>query len=285
MAKNNPGPLSDPEEFRAEEIEEALTNRALAFRRRRREFFNDGGEVPESDPTNPVAESPFTTRVTGTQKQAVEKVHEARSERAQRADESFNAPTTTDAQKWARNKDQLDYPGVDTVPQSRLRERANQVTRRASERGFVSSVSREAELEGGLRGYASYSGDTTDVSVDRSVATGEDSDPRFDEGPVLAHEVGHAVDNATDFQLSDELAGDNASEQIREEAKRVSQTMRGVFEDAPEEQREYRESSRELFADVFASLQTQPQATKREAPNLTQKIDDVEFEDGLDEFF
>lgn len=43
-------------------------------------------------------------------------LHQRRSERSQELDEEFNAPITTDIEKWANDKDHWDFPGVDTGP-------------------------------------------------------------------------------------------------------------------------------------------------------------------------
>jgi len=40
--------------------------------------------------------------------------HENRPEQEQRTDEALKADLTTDYEEWAQNKDQLDYPGIDT---------------------------------------------------------------------------------------------------------------------------------------------------------------------------
>jgi len=47
---------------------------------------------------------------------AAEARHESRSQKAQDTDELFRAAITTDYDRWVRNPDRYDFPGVDTPP-------------------------------------------------------------------------------------------------------------------------------------------------------------------------
>jgi len=137
----------DPSEFDPETVREELTNAGTSFRKRRRKFFTDASTTPpEENPDDPVADSPFFTEVEGTQAEAVERVHNNRSEVAQRTDESYNAPTTTNAKKWANNPSQFDYPGVDTVNEEYQEERAEEVAQFADSRATCQIVRRVLSL-------------------------------------------------------------------------------------------------------------------------------------------
>jgi len=291
--RNSPGPLSDPSDFSPGEIEEAFKDGGLAFRRRTREFFTDGSSTPPAtDAKNPVAESPFTTKVSGVQRDAVERVHDNRSPAAQRADEAFNAPTTTDTSKWASAPNEFDYPGVDTVSDRNQRRRAEELTEFAESKGVVDEVSVEDDITldsegvGNPMGLASTDefGTSSSVQLRDDVKAGDVDDPRFDFGPVLSHEVGHAIDFGAGLTFSEFLEKDENGD-LREQAETVSKTMRGEFEDASDDRIDYRsgkgEGSRELVADFVASRTLQPRATERIAPELTEEFDQ-EFEQEFD---
>lgn len=226
----------------------------------------------EKDPSE-VGFSPFTTSVTSSK---ADQIHEDRSEVEQETDEAFNAPITTDFEKWKESPNRYDYPGVDTVPAGKAEERAERKLSKAKEEGIVTDVNRGASFEGGVRGRASWGEDGTEVMVSGKVEEGDEPDPRFKKGPVLSHEVGHAVDHAADFGFRD-LVKEN--DELREEAISVSEQMRGTFETASDERKQYRAEdpdtgSKELFADFFASATVQPRATKRQAPKLTEAVQD-----------
>jgi hypothetical protein len=280
---------SDPSEYDPETVRDELETGLTSFRRRSREDFTDSTRPPSEDPDNPVADSPFTTRITGTQRQAVERVHNNRSKKAQRADESFNAPTTVDAEKWAKSPNEFDYPGVDTVSDSNQRNRAQRLTQFAQSSGVVEDVSVESDLSvssdgvGNPMGRASTDefGTSSTVQVRDDVDSGDVDDPRFDFGPVLAHEVGHAIDFGSGLTFSEALEEDSNKE-LREQAVTVSKTVRGPFEDASDDRIDYRsgegEGSKELVADFVAARTLQPRATERIAPELTEEFDN-EFKD------
>jgi len=282
--RNRPSFDADPSEFSPERVRDELQSIGTSFRRRQREDFTDSTRPPAEDPGNPVADSPFTTRITGTERQAVERVHENRSEAAQEADESFNAPTTVDAGKWAESPSRFDYPGVDTVSDPVQRDRAEDLTEFARSSGVVEDVKVESDLSvssdgvGTPMGRASTDefGTSSTVQLRDDVEEGDVDDPRFDFGPVLAHEVGHAIDFGSGLTFSEALEK-KSNQELREEAVEVSKTLRGPFEDATDDRIDYRsgqgEGSRELVADFVASRTLQPRATERIAPELTEEFD------------
>jgi|APHM01.1.fsa_nt_gi hypothetical protein len=280
----NPGFSDDPEDYTPDEVQTALEERNTSFRKRRRDFFTDEGTTPPpEDPDDPRAESPFTMEVSGTQRQAVERVHQDRSEKAQIADESFNSRTTTDTSKWAAAPDRFDYPGVDTVAPTIQRDRAEELAEFAEDEGVVKDITVQENIEmeglGSVAGRAQYRSDgNAAVQLREDVAADEQTDdPRFDFSPVLTHEVGHAIDFAGGFSFSDMLEREG-NEELRDEAVTISETMRGVFDDASDARTEYRsgqgEGSRELVADFVASQTLQPRATERIAPELSEKFEE-----------
>lgn len=63
----------------------------------------------------------------------LEKAHESRPERAKRVDERRAAEVTRDPLKWAQNKSEYDYPGIDTVEPAELHAERSRKARRVDE--------------------------------------------------------------------------------------------------------------------------------------------------------
>jgi hypothetical protein len=70
----------------------------------------------------------------GSDFERLEDAHEDRSERAQRVDERRSAKVTRDPLKWAQNKSQCDYPGIDTVQPRKLHEQRSKQAQKVDER-------------------------------------------------------------------------------------------------------------------------------------------------------
>jgi len=117
-----------------------------------------GGTFDYTDDSQ--TESPFTVDASGVGPAAVEKIHESRSERAQDVDEQQNAPVTTDEEKWLENKNRYDYPGVDTIPKTRQRKRAEKAAQVAEETGAADRVEQKGSAKN-LQGKFSPSGSDT----------------------------------------------------------------------------------------------------------------------------
>jgi hypothetical protein len=228
---------------------------------------------PSDDPSPFTAQSSFTVRdIAGAR-------HEARSEQAQSTDEALNAPIAPDYETWRENPDQYDLPGIDTISRDRLRERGREAVQRALDSGAVDSVG-TSDFDGGTKGrfnrkFTREDGENVmKRTINRKPNLDDEEDfASFAEGPVLAHEAGHAFDNeAADSSADADFASESGlfdDEQLDEEATRLSKRARGEF---AESQLDYRESDTERFADAFALAEVEPQAAKREAPNLFEKI-------------
>lgn len=235
------------------------------------------------------AVTPFTSQPLPTARNVGHVRHQERSERAQTADENYNAPIAPDYETWAENPDRYDLPGVDTIPQDERDARGQAAARKAKEAGLIDKIE-ETGLDGNMRGQF-----TTDDP--RRVATGEEPErkiqrepdlddeyPVFQTGPVLAHEAGHAIDFEVGIGERFGSQGDffqGRDEDLESEAKTLTKRMRGSI--SPGEQA-YREDNRELIADAFASMAIEPRAAKREAPNLVQALQEefVEYVDDED---
>lgn len=228
-------------------------------------------------------QSPFTVKASGPRKRSLEKIHQNRSERAQDVDEQQNAPITTDEEKWIENKNRYDYPGVDTIPESRMAARAESAAKVAQEQGALDKVEQKGNARSGLQGKFSPQGRDTYGKEANAVRVQENaSEP----SKTLAHEVGHAFDfgfgESRGFNLGGQLLGledesvdEETERELFEEAKNLSKKARGGFGS----KRQYRTRFEELTADVVGQAIVQPRATKRDAPKLFERMQEVD-EDG-----
>ena len=70
---------------------------------------------------------------TGRDYERLEQAHENRSDRAKRVDERRSAEVTRDPLKWAQNKSEYDFPGIDTVEPAELHAERSRRARRVDE--------------------------------------------------------------------------------------------------------------------------------------------------------
>lgn len=224
--------------------------------------FNDTIKTPDGDGgVKPVA---GTVGVSGPDRREAIAEHAERSEESRQADESFNAPIMLDEETWARNKDEYDYPGVDTIPRSRKLERARDVAARAKEAGFLSEIDASSEATDDWQARGTFS--LGKIGVDTSFRQSEDT---------LAHELGHAIDAGSDRPSGADARGEVEGESIfddetvLEQAKDISEQRRGQDLDT-----EYLESQNEIFADLVAETIINPRRAKKEAPDAVRALDE-----------
>lgn len=227
--------------------------------------FNDILKTPEEDEyegTQPTASNVFAK---GPDRQEAISEHAERSEESRRADESFNAPIMLDEDTWARNKNEYDYPGVDTIPRSRKLERAREETAKATEIGAVGRIKADSEAAGNWKTAGSFSFGT--VEVDTSFRRAEDT---------LAHEVGHAVDKELDRPSGMDARGNEVAGSIfdnpeaEQQAKELSAERRGRSLDT-----EYLDSRNEVFADLYAEATINPRRAKKKAPKAFRALQEA----------
>jgi len=191
--------------------------------------------------------------------------HAERTEEARQADESFNAPIMLDEDTWARNKNEYDYPGVDTIPRSRKLERVRDEAAKAKERGFLDRIEADTEATNDWRARGQYS--LGSVGVDTSFRQSEDT---------LAHEIGHAVDAGLDRPSGVDNRGNERGESIfddpsvEKQAKELSAESRGKELDS-----DYLESRNEVFADLYAEATVNPRRAKKKAPKAFRALQDA----------
>lgn len=187
-----------------------------------------------------------------------EDVREAQADRspeARRADRSFNAEVTLDEEEWLEDPNGLDFPGVDTIPEQRRAERA----REAAKRSGVSDVE-ATSLSGKAQGNTSGG----NVKIDASGA---------DPVSTLAHEVGHNVEPERGY-AEENIFGDD--EELRNQAAKLSVRTRFTLGDTtPDNIRDafQQDEDSELFADAVGAAIEEPQAARREAPELLSEIE------------
>jgi len=145
--------------------------------------------------------TPFTAEPLPTANNVARARNQERSERAQTADENYNAPIAPDYNTWAENPDRYDLPGVDTIPQDERDARGRAAAEAAQDAGLIDRIERTT-FDGNRRGqFTSEDPRRTpaDEEPDKYIQADEDLDdefPVFQEGPVMAHETGHAIDFA-----------------------------------------------------------------------------------------
>jgi len=231
-----------------------------------------------------------------------DQIHEARSEKAQSADESFNAPIAPTLGHWVRDPNRWDLPGVDTIAPEVGRKRAESFLTNLQDYGIVETVTEKESIE-------SQSATRTALGLfrvaDREVLLRKDLERWYNRisGFTAAHEAGHAIDyvemqrqrlkqpkyfdlpEGIDFLPEDQERIDtlfqDSEETIDEQLDRLTVRARGAYvgndpdeefadirADEDEEYSEYRSGLDEKMADAFALAVLEPRATKREAPEL-----------------
>lgn len=272
-----------------------------------RELLPGGSENPDREPTeysDPVYSrgglSIMNRAVRFRTRASAEDIHESRSEKAQVADESFNAPIAPTLGHWVRAPNRWDLPGIDTISDEVAIRRVDAFADRLQERGDISGIKVMESLE-------DYSVSTSASTMGlfnprkKEIALRKYANDRREEGFAgftLAHEAGHAADrgkglrsvfgagpvipkNPSEFAESDEA---------QEQLDRLSARARGAFRedliDDPlsdfkmyenEEYNRYRERVGEKIADAIALTVLEPRAAQREAPELTGFLRDRLF--------
>jgi hypothetical protein len=170
---------------------------------------------------------------------SAEDIHESRSEKAQTADESFNAPIAPTIRDWVRAPNRFDLPGVDVISDEVAARRAEGFADRLQERGDISEITVMESLE-------EYSVTTSANTMGlfnprkKEIAMREVAMDRRDEGFAgftLAHETGHAADAAKGLRSvfgAGPLIPSNPSEfaesdEAREQLESLSARARGAF--------------------------------------------------------
>lgn len=219
--------------------------------------------------------TPFTSQTSFSARKAASVRHEERTERAQSVDEHYNAPIAPDYETWRENPDQYDMPGVDTIPEDELARRGRGFLQSAQGQGIVNEVD-ESSISGTKRGEFSAERDGDEFRTEVQADPQQQADfQAFGEGSVIAHETGHAVD-------FDAAGGENFKSRraffsrsdgdTYQQAIDLSERVRGTIDSG---RAQYRQDERELIADSIASIALEPQAARREAPELVDAVGEL----------
>lgn len=228
-------------------------------------------------------DSPWTQRLESDLTNDAEMVHEqTRTEQAQNADESFNAPIAETYNQWLRQPNRYDLVGVDTIPHERRVERAERVAAAAERVGALDEVVYDSPDQSASQPAAFIGRGRGDTILETSVQIAdEDVMERVRErdhdvawntlGPYLAHEVGHSLDHffGPGGYSKAGYASESFIEDHREQFEGTSIRLRG-YRGRPD----YQFSHQELAADAFASYTLEPRALRRAAPDVYQTIDE-----------
>lgn len=219
-------------------------------------------------------------------REEIEKVQQNRSEKARKIDRQYNAPVTDNVEKWKENPNRYDLAGVDTIPSSIRKTRADQAGQKAQEKDFLDKIEFKGNAKR-LKGKFSPKGTKTYGRNENIIRVQKNTE---DKGRVLAHEIGHAISRGAGDQIthsrirkiSNKLFVPKKMEKegkLRNEAKELSERMRGKIKGSAKH-RKYRRKDEELVADFFSSAIIEPRATKREAPNLFERVNEELKESG-----
>ena len=224
---------------------------------------------------------------------AVEYHTEERTRKARIADESFRSTEVTDDyQEWRAAPGRRDFEGVDTIPESRKRERTEQALDTAMQIGLVSAfeeVDSARDLPGENKSATTrgtFSGGQDKIGVR------EDLDDE-QKTKTLSHEIGHAVDYGAWSGSADAMEGlglgelvpqvtsenmlgigepEDRDDPVFQELNEISEDRRGPI--TPSSQ-EYRENPKELFADFLGEAIIRPRHTKARVDETPESISTV----------
>lgn len=203
--------------------------------------------------------------------------HAERSPEERRADESFNADIALSYNKWRDAPGQYDMPGVDTIPRDRRLERTRAAAGALSDAG----VSEEIEATPSGPRKSGVSGRAAGGRIEVKTAQ---NDPES----TVAHELGHQFDRLEGGRASvtQKLFGgvggeadDDETEQLRQEGARLASRRRSVslkedvIVDRAEDRRFGGGGFDEVLADAFAEAVEEPRRARKEAPELTSRIE------------
>jgi len=232
-------------------------------------------------------ESPYTLRVSS-DSAPPEKLQRARALHADRPieernrDELRSDTITRDFDLWKNNKQQYDFPGVDTLSQTIQQHRAEAAAEIAKSIFNLSKIERDVEFKNPtVRGkYWSH-------PPKIELRTSETDFPGWRYPCALAHEIGHNADEQIKsrgrFYSDGEVGKDSLfeTETQLDEARDLSERIRGeiIASDIPGT-RNYRKKRSEMAADSFAAMILEPKHTRHQFPTIAKR-----FESVFDEFF
>lgn len=239
------------------------------------------------------AKSIMNLQMTPYAETAARDIHESRSEKAQLADESFNAPIAPTLGHWMRAPNRWDLPGIDTISEEVQTRRASAFAERLQDRGAISEIE---EYESLADLYESNTGTTKGLfsPSTRKISLREDAKKAGSEGFAmftLAHEAGHAAEYQDRLGPAvirkDELGPDRFKQLDRLSARARGAFKPGLASDLfsddfirPHRKGDYtryREDTKERMADAIALTVLEPRAAQREAPELAGFLRDQLF--------
>jgi hypothetical protein len=217
-------------------------------------------------------DTPFTLRKGGKSLERAKKLHSEREATERKRDEESNEPVTRELSEWHADMMGLDFPFVDTIPITEQRKRANQAAEIALEEDFIDRIDREVNFrDETVRGKHWRGVGLIEIDTD------SEDFPGFQEGVVLAHEVGHAFYEAWSPDSGiEEQPRLFQSEAQQTQARTISERLHGPFIETEGPFVDYRKGSdEELAAAVFASRIVEPMAAQRIAPDAVRRLEEA----------
>ncbi len=217
-------------------------------------------------------DTPFTLRKGGKSLERAKQLHSEREATERKRDEESNEPVTRELSEWRGDMMGLDFPFVDIIPIAEQRKRANQTAEIALEEDFIDRIDREVNFRDETVRGKHWRGVGL-IEID----TESEDFPGFQEGVVLAHEVGHAFYEAWSPDSGiEEQPRLFQSEAQQTQARTISKRLHGPFIETEGPFVDYRKGSdEELAAAVFASRIVEPMAAQRIAPDAVRRLEEA----------
>lgn len=229
------------------------------------ELLDDGFERLGTEDT------PFTLRKGEQKRNRAAMIHQQRDKVIRTDDERSNEPLTRDVSEWKQHLLTLDFPFVDTIQSETYFNRAQQVTAAAQEHGLIGDVYYDVSFDDPTLHGKFWPG-VSEIEL----APEREYFPGYAPGPTLAHEVSHGVYAAwTPATGSERSQHALRTQRQREQAEFLSMRLYGPFHEVDEPFIDYRRGDEELFAAVFTSRVIEPEAARQNAPQATNRVEEI----------
>lgn len=192
-------------------------------------------------------------------KELASRVHKRRPQASRIMDESFNAPITTNYDKWRKSMNRLDFMGVDTVPRSRRIKRIEKFRKKAEKSGAYSKLINTGQSPKTMGARGQFNLLTKEIKLSKPM-----NYPKHTK--TMAHELSHALD--TQMGESQDLGQFGITAMYKSVD---SDELKGAMvytRDKQATSQTWANRPHEQTAQFLANYIIDPRSMKREFPNL-----------------